>query len=564
MGKGKKILILLIALMVMWLPAMEYVDAASVSEANSANETNVASLTTYFGGVTSTEYSPELALNLMGLADAAYDQTEVNSKLANLGCSKIVTKEYYENPSDPAYGSDNCAYAIGSKKAEVGNKTLVIIAIRGSVGGISPGSSDWQSNFNINITGKGNHLGFETAAGKILKGAEAYVDSNKIKNPVYVITGHSRGAAVANLLAVSMVEQGEKTSDVYAYTFATPDVTINESKIGNYPNIFNVCNTSDVVTVLPRVAETVKDERVDASAATNAKQMITMLSVVYPSLTSKASSKKWFKNGTTLWFTEGTFGTDSHNTSKYIEHLQNLDSIYNYELEGAPPISDEEGTLYPEQTNPNSTVVEPTEEAETLGNLVDVTTADYFYEPVKWAIEKGITTGTSGYTFSPEASCTRAQAVTFLWRAAGSPEPERDDNSFVDVSQTDYFYKAVLWAREKGITSGISEGVFAPNLTCTRAQIVTFMYRARTEKNEVDTNSELADSTINAKDWNETEEVIDVTAKFVDVAKDAYYLEAVKWALAENITSGLYENAFGPDSSCKRGQIVTFLYRSYK
>ena len=175
---------------------------------------------------------------------------------------------------------------------------------------------------------------------------------------------------------------------------------------------------------------------------------------------------------------------------------------------------------------------------QTAISFRDVKLGDYFYDAVQWAVEKGITEGTGADTFSPGASCTRAQMVTFLWRAAGSPAPKSTTNPFKDVSANDYYYAAVLWAVENDITSGTSADTFAPNATVTRGQTVTFLYRAAGSP-AVDGNAGFSD--VNAKD---------------------YYNSAVAWAAENNITSGTGNGKFSPNADCTRGQIVTLLYRA--
>ena len=172
-------------------------------------------------------------------------------------------------------------------------------------------------------------------------------------------------------------------------------------------------------------------------------------------------------------------------------------------------------------------------------NFRDVNQSDYYYDAVQWAVEKGITEGTSATTFSPDASCTRAQMVTFLWRAAGSPAPKSTVNPFTDVSASDYYYNAVLWAVENGITTGVSADRFAPGATVSRAQTVTFLYRAN--------GSPAANG-----------------ASFSDVAADECYANAVAWAVQNGITTDTGNGKFAPNAPCTRGQIVTFLYRSSK
>lgn len=174
------------------------------------------------------------------------------------------------------------------------------------------------------------------------------------------------------------------------------------------------------------------------------------------------------------------------------------------------------------------------------GVFVDVATGSYYEDAVDWAVENGITKGTDDTHFSPDGICTRAQAVTFLWRAAGSPKPETRTMPFTDVPVGSYYYDAVLWAVENGITKGTSDTTFSPNITCTRAQIVAFLWRS--EKSP-------AAGTANP---------------FADVKSTAYYADAVLWAVKENITKGTTSTTFGPNADCTRAQIVTFLWRCKK
>ena len=169
--------------------------------------------------------------------------------------------------------------------------------------------------------------------------------------------------------------------------------------------------------------------------------------------------------------------------------------------------------------------------------FVDVPASAYYADAVKWAVEKGITTGTSATTFSPEASCTRAQMVTFLWRAAGSPAPKATTTAFTDLDKSAYYYDAVLWAVEQGITTGTSATTFSPNATVTRGQTVTFLYRFAGQP------------------------AVSGSSSFTDVNSSDYYAAAVQWAKEQGITSGTSDTTFSPTSDCTRGQIVTFLYR---
>ena len=172
-------------------------------------------------------------------------------------------------------------------------------------------------------------------------------------------------------------------------------------------------------------------------------------------------------------------------------------------------------------------------------NFVDVKDSVYYAKAVQWAVENGITSGTSATTFSPDQVCTRAQIVTFLWRAAGSPAPVSGKMPFEDVHADDYYYKAVQWAVENGITSGASATTFAPDLVCTRGQIATFLWRAQ-----------------------DSVEVKNAEMVFSDVSDSAYYYNAVLWAVENGITNGTSATTFSPDQACTRAQCVTFLWKA--
>ena len=178
------------------------------------------------------------------------------------------------------------------------------------------------------------------------------------------------------------------------------------------------------------------------------------------------------------------------------------------------------------------------EDNSMLNFFYDVPNNAYFYEAVKWAVKNGITTGVGNNLFAPEQPCTRAQIVTFLWRAAGSPEPKGAASGMTDVVSGSYYEKAVAWAIENGITTGTTTSTFSPDATCTRAQAVTFLARA-----------------LNAKAAS--------AAEFSDVPTDSYFADAVAWAAANGVTEGIGGGLFGSDNDCTRGQIVTFLYRAY-
>ena len=177
------------------------------------------------------------------------------------------------------------------------------------------------------------------------------------------------------------------------------------------------------------------------------------------------------------------------------------------------------------------------EEPEKLP-FTDVSNSAYYYDAVLWAAEEGITSGVTGSTFAPGRGCTRAQLVTFLWRANGSPEPASRENPFTDVSSSAYYYDAVLWAVEKGITTGVTGSTFAPDALCTRGQAAVLLWRANGAPQ------------------------VSQEHPFRDVAEDTYYEDAVSWAVHGGVTQGTTGSTFAPDETCTRAQIVTFLYRA--
>lgn len=183
--------------------------------------------------------------------------------------------------------------------------------------------------------------------------------------------------------------------------------------------------------------------------------------------------------------------------------------------------------------------VTPAPGGATQNPFVDVKQGDYYYDAVQWAVGKKITSGTSATTFTPDGICTRAQTVTFLWRSQGSPKAAGAENPFTDVSKDAYYYDAVLWAVEQGITNGTSATTFSPDATVTRGQTTAFLWRVAKQPQ------------------------VDQTANpFADVTQDAYYYNAVLWAVAKEITNGTSSTTFSPDQGCTRAQIVTFLWRT--
>ena len=179
----------------------------------------------------------------------------------------------------------------------------------------------------------------------------------------------------------------------------------------------------------------------------------------------------------------------------------------------------------------------PNKPAQADGTFLDVPEKTFFYDAVEWAVKQGITTGVSEDYFDPDGTCTRAQAVTFLWRAAGKPAPQSKEMPFTDISDAAYYRDAVLWAVEQGITRGTSDTTFSPDQQCSRGHIVTFLHRAQNTP------------------------AVEGSHSFTDVRDGSFYADAVVWAVNNGITTGVTATSFAPDAPCTRGQIVTFLYR---
>ena len=243
----------------------------------------------------------------------------------------------------------------------------------------------------------------------------------------------------------------------------------------------------------------------------------------------------------------GTVTVTPSNASKGTNVTVTVKPNEGYEL-GSLAVKDASGNLLPltDLGNGKFSFVMPASKVSVEAEFVktaatsfaDVPANAYFADAVKWAVDKGITNGLSDTMFGPYESCTRAQIVTFLWRAAGSPEP-KTASSFTDVPANAYYAKAVAWAVENGITNGMTETTFAPDATCTRAQSVTFLHRVLKGTASGSTN-------------------------FTDVRSDAFYADAINWAVANNVTNGTSNTTFSPNADCTRAEIVTFLYRAYQ
>ena len=240
-------------------------------------------------------------------------------------------------------------------------------------------------------------------------------------------------------------------------------------------------------------------------------------------------------NGITVDSENGTYSAVLPNRTVSYTFTANYDESTNYTATSAKC----EVSVTRRYSSPSTPVTpEPEPTPEETVKFSDVSTSAYYYDAVKWAAENGVTDGVSATLFAPYEPCTRGQIVTFLWCAAGSPEP-KTASSFADVPASAYYAKAVAWAVENGITNGMTETTFAPDATCTRGQSVTFLYRALKGTASGSTN-------------------------FTDVASDVFYADAVNWAVASDVTNGTSNTTFSPNADCTRAEIVAFLYRAYQ
>ena len=328
--------------------------------------------------------------------------------------------------------------------------------------------------------------------------------------------------------AVKVTKNGEVISDTeYSVKYssntnvgtATATVKVGDTVIGTAT--FNIVKATPTLTITAS----------PASLRGVGKVTLTVSGV--PS--SEGTAAVTCDNGITVDSENGTYSAVLPNRTVSYTFTANYDESTNYTATSAKC----EVSVTRRYSSPSTPVTpEPEPTPEETVKFADVSTSAYYYDAVKWAVENGVTDGLSATTFGPYESCTRAQIVTFLWRTAGSPEPKAM-SSFTDVPASAYYAKAVAWAVENGITNGMTETAFAPDATCTRGQSVTFLYRALKGTASGSTN-------------------------FTDVPADAFYADAVSWAVANKVTDGTSATTFSPNADCTRAEIVTFLYRAYQ
>ena len=390
---------------------------------------------------------------------------------------------------------------------------------------------------------------------KITVTPKSGLNAGKYEGTIVVTTGDSATHTVSVTLTVAKKSIPVPSEDNTKYTYTGEDqtyqvkadkaytVTGNVKKdAGKYTVIIGLKNKANTIWAGKDNADDLKYAFVIYKAAQDAPAAPTRKDRSYTSITlnevaanSTGATAEYSMDGEN-WQPSPTFtGLTSGTTYTFYVRYAATDN-YN-----ASPASD--AVKFTTRRHSSATVTptptpKPEPTPDDSSKFADVPANAYFADAVKWAVDKGITNGLSDTMFGPYESCTRAQIVTFLWRAAGSPEPKAM-SSFADVSTDAYYAKAVAWAVENGITTGTGDGKFSPDATCTRAQSVTFLFRA-------------------------IGKLVDSKAEFSDVLTDSYYANAVAWAVENGVTNGIGDGLFGPDNSCTRAQIVTFLFRAYQ
>ena len=388
---------------------------------------------------------------------------------------------------------------------------------------------------------------------KITVTPKSGLNAGEYKGTIVVTTGDgaTRTVPVTLTVAKKSIPVPSKDNTKYTYTGENQTYRVDDNNAytvtgnvkkdaGEYTVIIELMDKANTIWAGKDNAEDLEYAFVIDKAAQDAPAAPMLKDRSYTSITLKEVAAN--DNGATAeysmdgekWQPSPTFtGLTSGRTYKfYVRYAETA----NYEASGASEAAEFTTRRHSSPSTPVTPEPEPTPDNST--SFVDVPANAYFADAVKWAVDKGITNGLSDTTFGPYESCTRAQIVTFLWRAAGSPEP-KTASSFTDVSASAYYAKAVAWAIENGITNGMTETTFAPDATCTRGQSVTFLHRVLKGTASGSTN-------------------------FTDVKSDAFYTDAINWAVASDVTNGTSNTTFSPNADCTRAEIVTFLYRAYQ
>ena len=440
-----------------------------------------------------------------GTVNLVYDgQTFFTTDVA-VDTKKLSEKDVTITGINSAYPSDDDAAAAKANISVIyGDKKLV----EGTDYTVKQESNKFVINFIGNYTGSAEKS-YTVEAGTLVVTAKDYTG-------IYDGEAHS---IIVNAPEGATVEYGtEKTS--YSTT------NVKEKNAGTYVVYWKVSKEGSETVTGSAVISIVK-----APLTIKADNQSMYVGGKLPTFTYTATG---LVKGETLTHVDLTCEADGKTTGKFDIVPSSADAGNNYKITYV------NGTLTVSRrhSSPSSTTPEPEPTPDDSNSFSDVPANAYFADAVEWAVNKGITNGLSDTMFGPYESCTRAQIVTFLWRAAGSPEP-KTASSFTDVPASAYYAKAVAWAIENGITNGMTETMFAPNATCTRGQSVTFLYRALKGTASGSTN-------------------------FTDVKPDAFYADAVNWAVASGVTNGTSATTFSPNADCTRAEIVTFLYRAYQ
>ena len=384
-----------------------------------------------------------------------------------------------------------------------------------------------------------DYAAVEAALGKIPADLTAYTDES-VEALRAAAAAVIRGKAIAKQAEVdAMAEAIERAISGLAFKpadYTAVDAAIEKANALNENDYVDFSAVKAALEAVVRGKNITEQAEVDAMAKAIEDAIAALVKKSYPVTISGKT-----ENGTVTVSTETAVGGSTVTITVKPDSGYKLESLTVTDKDGkALSLTDNGNGTYTFTMPASKVEVKATfAEDKNLKSFRDVSDDAYYFDAVQWAVANGITNGTSATTFSPDEGCTRAQAVTFLWRVAGQPAPAERKNPFADVKEGTYYYDAVLWAAEKGITIGTSDTTFSPDDTCTRAQIVTFLWRREGKAAPTSANN-----------------------PFADVKPSAYYGNAVLWAVEKSITNGTSDTTFSPDDTCTRAQIVTFLYRA--
>mgnify|MGYP004492579851 CR=1 FL=1 len=386
-----------------------------------------------------------------------------------------------------------------------------------------------------------DYAAVDAALGKIPADLTAYTDES-VEALRAAAEAVIRGKAIAKQAEVdAMAEAIERAISGLALKpadYSAVDAAIEKANALNENDYVDFSAVKAALEAVVRGKNITEQAEVDAMAKAIEDAIAALVQKSYPVTISGAT-----EHGTVTVSTEAAVGGSTVTITVKPDSGYTLGGITVTDSEGNELSLTDNGNGAYTFTMPSGKVeihVTFTEDGS-LNPFQDVPSDAYYSEAVNWAVANNVTNGTSETTFEPDVGCTRAQVVTFLWRAAGQPEPTEGTNPFTDVKEGTYYYKAVLWAVEKGITNGTSETTFDPDETCTRAQIVTFLWRREGKPAPTGANN-----------------------PFADVKPSAYFGSAVLWAVEKGITNGTSETTFEPNEDCTRAQVVTFLFRAYR